>query len=53
MSKALSQLRSRSVTIWGKSDLGKENHKYKALEIKTCLTYLKNSKKGYVTRAIT
>lgn len=53
MTRALSQLRSGPVSYLGKSDLDKGNNESKTLEGKTCLAYLKNSKKGYVARAIT
>lgn len=53
MSGVLCQLRSGPGGYLGKSDLDQENSKYKALEVKTRLTYLRNSKKSYVARAIT
>lgn len=51
MSGVLSQLRSGPGSYL-EDDSDKENSKYKALEIKSCFTLLRNSKKGYMARVI-
>lgn len=53
MTSALSQLTSGPGSYLGKSDLDKGNNESKALEVKTCLAYLKNSKKGHEARVVT